>query len=185
MAQSRISRAWNDLLPAATISRSGPSAAAFTQYGSTGFYFATFTNNVAFDEAYQSGFQLSHTWAAGTEAHVHIHVIPTTNGAAGNEDVVLKLEYQWVNINAAFSSTTNSSETLTFRVGATDANKHILWEWTPINGTGKTLSSALPVLITRLSKTDAADNYTGDIKLVFIDAHVEHDRLGSVAEVTD
>lgn len=185
MAQSRISRAWNDLLPAATISRSGPSAAAFTQYGTTGFYFATLADNHGADEQYQSGFQLSHAWAAGTEAHVHIHVIPSANGAAGNEDVVLKLEYQWVNINAAFSTTTNSTETLTFRVGAADANKHILWEWTAINGTGKTLSSALPVLITRLSKTSAADNYTGDIKLVFVDAHVEHDRLGSVAEVTD
>jgi hypothetical protein len=44
----------------------------------------------------------------------------TANGAAGNEDVVLKLDYQWVNINAAFNTTTNSSDTQTFRVGAAD-----------------------------------------------------------------
>ncbi len=185
MAQSRISRAWNDLIPAATVTRTGPNAADYTQYGTTGIYLPVFTNDAAFDEIYQTGFQFSHMWAAGTDAHFHIHIIPSANGSAGNEDVVLRLDYQWVNVDGTFSTTTNSTTSTTFRVGAADANKHLIWEFTTLSGSGKTLSSGLIATITRLSKTDAADNYTGGIYLLFTDIHIETDRLGSIAEVTD
>ena len=185
MAQSRLSRSWNDLIPAATIVRDGPSAAAYTQFGTTGFYLPMFSDNHGVDEIFQTGFQMSHMWAVATDAHFHLHVIPSANGSAGNEDVVLKLDYQWININSAFSTTTNTTVTATFRVGAADANTHLIWEFAALSGSGKTLSSGLVATITRLSKTSASDNYTGNVYLIFTDAHVEVDRIGSASEVTD
>lgn len=181
---SRFIAAWNDLPPTAIGTRTGPSAAAYTQFGTTGIFLPMFSDNHGADEIYQATFQMSHGWQEGSALHPHVHVIPTANGAGGNEDVVLKLDYQFINIGAAFSTTTNSSETLVFRVGAAEANKHIMWEWSAITATGKTLSAALPLLITRLSKTDVRDNYTGSIYLLFCDLHNLQDGLGSIGELT-
>lgn len=186
MPQNKFTNGWDDVIQAVTATRTPATAGAgLEQYGTTGFYLYTLTDNAGTDEVYQAGFQIPHAYQAGGDSHLHIHVIPSANGSAGNEDVVLKLQYQWVNINAAFSTTTNSSDTQTFRVGAAEANKHILWEWDPAqSGTGKTLSSALITTITRLSKTDAADNYTGKIYILFVDTHVYRDSIGSIQEVT-
>lgn len=125
---------------------------------------------------------MPHRWASATSAYFHLHVVPSANGAGGNEDVVFNIDYQWVNINSTYSTTTNSTLPLTFRVGAADANKHLVWSFTALSGAGKTLSSDLIIILTRLSKTSASDNYTGDIWLRYTDLHLELDKVGSSSQ---
>ena len=181
----RLSRSWDDIQPY-YISGQGPSVAATAQYGTTGFYWYKFVDTAAKNEELQFSFQIPHRWAAATDIHFHLHVVPSANGAAGNEDVVFRLSYQWVNTDSTYglASSDNTDVDTTFRVGAADANKHLLWEPTnPLAGSGKTLSSDLVVIVKRMSKDDAADNYSGDIWLRFVDVHVEIDKLGSLREL--
>lgn len=180
----RLSRGWDDVAPY-YINGQGSDVAAVGAYGTTGLAWYKFADNHAKDEELQFSFQLPHRWAAGTDVHFHLHVVPSANGAGGNEDAVFQISYQWVNIGEAFSTTTMTTPTATtFRVGAAGANKHTLWEFAALAGSGKTLSSDLVIILKRLSKTSASDNYTGDVWLRYTDIHVEIDSIGSLGEVT-
>ena len=181
--RARIGRSWDDIQPY-YISGQGADVAGTATYGTTPFQWYKFTDNHAKDEQLQFSFQLPHRWAAATDVHLHLHVVPSANGAGGNEDVSFRLSYQWIEINSAFSTTTMTTPAdTTFRVGVADANKHLIWEFTALAGAGHSLSSDLAVIIYRMSKTNAADNYTGDIWLRYIDLHVEIDSLGSISEL--
>jgi hypothetical protein len=182
MAQNRMGRAWDDVQPYYSNGQ-GSDAAAYAAYGTTGFLWLKFDDDAAKDKEWQFGFQLPHRWAFATSIHFHLHVVPSANGAAGNEDVVFQISYQWVNIDGSYSTTTNTDLPATFRVGAADANKHKYWEFSAISGAGKTLSSDLVIILRRMSKTSAADNYTGDIWLRYTDLHVEIDKIGSISEL--
>lgn len=184
MAQARLSRAWDDVQPYYSVGQ-GVDVVATAQYGSTGFYWYRFTNNAGKDEQYQFSYQLPHRWQYATGAEFHLHVVPSANGSAGNNTVVFQVAYQWVNIGSAYSTTTNTSASAAFVVGSAGANVHTLWEFPEISGSGKTLSSDLVIILTRLSKTSATDDYTGDVWLRYTDIHVQIDKLGSAAEVTD
>lgn len=171
--------AWDDIQPYYTGGQ-GPSVAGDAQYGSTGFYWKRFTDNHGMNEQVQYGFQLPHRWKEGTSAQLHLHIVPSANGAAGNEDVVLRVKYQWVNIGAGYSTTTNTEFNTTFRVGAADANTQKIWAPAALSGSGKTISSDLMVIIARQSQAESGtDNYTGDIWLRYVDLHLEIDSLGS------
>lgn len=181
----RLSRAWDDIAPY-YISGQGPSVAGTAQYGTTGFFWYKLADNHAKNEELQFSFQIPHRWAAGTNVHFHLHTVPSANGAAGNEDVVIRTQYQWVNIGGAYGTATSDNTTVDtiFRVGAAEANTHALWETTDSwNGSTKTLSSDLVVIISRLSNSSSDDNYTGDVWLRYVDLHVEIDSLGSLSEV--
>lgn len=179
----RLSRGWDDIQPY-YISGQGPSVAGTAQYGTTGFYWYKFTDSAAKNEELQFSFQLPHRIVEGSDVHFHIHVVPSANGAGGNEDVVFRMSYQWVNIGGSYSTTTNTDVDTTFRVGASDGNKSVLWEPAAISGSGKTLSSDLVIILKRMSKDAAADNYSGDIWLRYTDIHCEIDSLGSISEVS-
>lgn len=178
-------RPWDDVLPYAFNPSTGLTALGSKDYGTTGFKFYFWSRNAAANEAAQFFFQIPHRMLEGGDAHFHLHVIPSANGAAGNEDVELKLEYQWVNIGGSYSASANSTDTDVFRVGAAEANKHVLWEFTPaLAGAGKTLSADLLVKVSRLTKTADVvhDNYTGDVYLRFADVHMQIDAQGSTDE---
>jgi hypothetical protein len=179
----RLSRGWDDILPYSTTNGQGVAGLALAQYGTTGMHLYKWTDSAAADDTYQFGFQMPHRMSEGSDVHFHLHVIPSANGAGGNEVVRLKFDYQWVNIDAAFSTTTNTTiAAASYTVGATDGDKHKLWEPAALSGSGKTYSSGLIMRVTRLGKTDAADNYTGDIWLLFADLHIEINGLGSISE---
>ena len=178
---------WEDILPYSVNPGTGLTGLDIEDYGTTGFRLYYWANNTSASEVYQAFFQIPHRMLQGGDAHLHLHVIPSANGSAGNEDVELKLDYQWVNIGGAYSTTTNATDTDVFRVGAADANKHILWEFDPpLDGDGKTLSADLMVKVTRLTKSAERvnDDYTGKVYLRFIDLHMQQDALGSTDETT-
>jgi len=179
----RLSRGWDDILPYSTANAQGVAGLANAQYGTTGFQLYKWVDSVAADETFQFAFQMPHRMSEGGDVHFHLHVIPSANGAGGNNVVRLQYDYQWVNIDAAFSTTTNTTiAAASYTVGAADANVHKLWEPAALSGSGKTYSSGLIMRVTRLSKTDAVDDYTGDIWLLFADLHVEINALGSISE---
>ena len=176
--------AWDDIQPY-YIGGQGPSVAADAQYGSTGFYWKRMTDNHGKNEELQYGFQLPHRWLEGSDVHFHLHIVPSANGSPGNEDVVIRVKYQWVNIGGTYSTTTNTEFNTTFRVGAADANKGIIWAPTELSGAGKTISSDLMIIVARQSQTESAtDNYTGDIYIRFVDLHVQINGFGSDEELT-
>lgn len=142
---------WDDIQPY-YISGQGANVATTAQYGTTGFFWYKFTDTHAKDEELQFAFQIPHRAITAGAAHLHLHVVPSANGAGGNNTVVMRYSYQWVNINDTYSTTTNTAANVTFTVGASDANKHLLWELVDISGTGKTLSSDLVVIVSRQSK---------------------------------
>jgi hypothetical protein len=175
--------AWEDILPYSINPGTGLTALGSKQYGTTGFKWYFFSNNAAADETFQAFFQIPHRRLADSNIHLHLHVCPSANGTAGNEVVRFYVEYQWVNIGGAYNSSANSNiAAQSFTVGAAEGNTHLLWDLGDITGTGKTLSGDLMVAVTRLTKTDAADNYTGDVYLRFVDCHCEFDTLGSRTE---
>lgn len=175
---------WKDVAPYSVSTGSGPSAPALAQYGTTGHYLRKFSDNHGSDEALTIAFQMPHEWKLGSDVHFHIHVIPSANGSGGNNQVIFRASYQWVNIDGSFSTTTNVDLDTTFTVGASDGNAHKLWEPSAISGSGKTLSGGLLITLSRLSKTNpgGADNYTGDVWLLFSDCHCECDAVGSADE---
>lgn len=178
---------WDDLLPYSVNPGTGLTALGSEEYGTTGFKFLYWGNNTAANEVYQAFFQFSHKYKQGQAISLHLHVIPSANGSAGNEDVEFEIQYQWVNINGSYSTSTNTTvkdATTKFRVGASDANKHLLWDFADISGSGKNISSDLMVQIKRVTKTAdrSADNYTGKVYLRFVDVHYEIDTLGSRQE---
>lgn len=177
---------WKDVAPYSVATGSGPSAPALAQYGTTGHYLHKFADNHGSDEAITIAFQMPHEWKIGSDVHFHVHVIPSANGSAGNNQVIFRASYQWVNIDGSFSTTTNTDLDTTFTVGASDGNAHKLWEPSALSGSGKTLSGGLVITLSRLSKTNpgGADNYTGDVWLLFTDCHVECDAVGSADETT-
>lgn len=183
---ARLSHGWDDIAPY-YITGQGANVAAAAAYGTTGFVWYKLTATDGKDEELQYSFQIPHRWQAGTAIEPHLHVVPSANGSAGNEDVKMQISYQWVNIGEAYG--TASSDMITpaakkFTVSATGGNKHTLWDFDAITASGKTLSGDLAFIVRRLSKTDATDNYTGDIWLRYIDLHVEIDSLGSITELS-
>jgi hypothetical protein len=180
-------RPWDDVLPYAINPGTGLTALSAEQYGTTGFNFYFFDNNTAANESFQALFQIPHRFLENSNAHLHLHVIPSANGSGGNEDVDLELAYQWVNLNAAYSTSANSTDAQTFRVGAADANNHLLWEFDPpLDGSGKTISADLFLRVTRMTKSADrdADNYTGKVYLRFVDLHMQIDAAGSTDETS-
>lgn len=176
---------WDDVLPYSLNPGTGLTALTIADYGSTGFRMNQFSNNTAANEEIQCYFQLPHSYKQGTNLHLHLHVVPSANGATGASAVEFNLAWQWVNIGSAYSSASNTTANTTFTVGSADQGKHTLWEFTELSGTGKTLSSDVMVKIKRLTKTAdrVNDNYLNSVWLRFVDIHFEKDTIGSRQEL--
>jgi hypothetical protein len=143
--------------------------------------------------------QINHNRRPGTKIHdLHMHYIPMV--APGGVKVVrMQVSYQWCPIGVELADptgwTTPGATSLTINPG--DEFKHLIYELitTPIAvPTGDSYSSLFACQVTRLGNSDAADDYeagkavgTGaaNLGLVFIDAHYESDRDGSINDTTD
>ena len=101
---------------------------------------------------------------------------------ATSKNVVWKFEYQWQNINGTYSGITTATLTVTAATGTT-GYKHLISDFSDINGSGKTMSSIMICRLYRLP-TDAADDYTDAVGLLSFDIHIEKDTLGSNLEYT-
>lgn len=163
---------WEDLrFPATAINPTGaPSPMTFD------------TTNIGFSAA-ASGTQviavvgqMPHAWKQGSSIVPHIHWSPTSTDTGS---VLWRLEYKWTNINDTESGSFTTVDVLDPGDGTT--LKHQLASFGSISGTGKTLSSALVMKISRIGG-DASDTYADAALMREFDIHYEIDTIGSRSE---
>lgn len=125
--------------------------------------------------------QLPHGYKEGEDIEIHLHyALPTAGAGGGAENVQWDLTQSWANINEAIPVETGESPAI-INVQALSANTHYVGELvSAIDGTGKKISSFLLCSITR--NVSVADNYSDDVYLLGIDAHVPINSLGSREE---
>jgi hypothetical protein len=167
---------WEDLrVPISAVRIAGAAPAAEQAYKSgIVLAFDTLSDDYCYFTA-----QIPHSYKEGTDLEAHLHwAIPTAGGGAATENVKWDLTYSWSNIGAAIPNA--SSVTLTVDVNNTNADEHLMDEWTTISGTGKTISSMLICSLKR--DTGVASDYGNDVYLMEIDFHYEIDTIGSRTE---
>ncbi len=123
-------------------------------------------------------FQLPHGYKEGSDLRIHIHWSKSTTN---NGVVHWQMKYRWANIGDTLPS---FSELEDGNVVVSDSNtvdKHAMFEWTPVDGTGKTISSMICVYISRTN--DGDDTFTGSANLYEIDIHYQIDTIGSRQEL--
>lgn len=128
--------------------------------------------------------QLPHGWKIGSAIHLHIHWVAKATTSAGQK-VRWGLEYTKANINGVFGATTTIYATDAVSPPSTTptAMTHYLTEFADIDMTGMELSNFILCRMFRNS-SDAADTYTDSAYVIGVDAHVEHNSLGSNSEFT-
>ena len=166
---------WDDItVPGLSVRPSGSLPPALTSgfAGNANLYTYQFIGTGgSVNECYFS-IQLPHGWKEGSTIYPHVHWTPTDANAG---DVKWQLEYTWANLNTAFGGSTADS--------VVSAASGTAWQsqvsgFTPIVGTGKTISS---ILVCRLFRdpADVADTYAHDVSLISFDIHIEKDTIGS------
>jgi len=163
--------AWEDLRFPATQLRQGALSKPDFDYTNVGLLFDPATTETIYAIA-----QMPHTWKLGSTIKPHIHWSPTSTDT-GN--VYWRLEYKWTNINATESgtwTTLNIQDAADGTVG-----KHQIIGLGDMDGTGKTLSSAITMKLSRIGG-DTLDTYTDDARLLEFDIHYEIDAFGSDEE---
>ena len=164
---------WDDAIcMIAGVKDVGANVPVITQYGTTGIYLPLFDVG----DLIPFSLQLPHRYWEGSGVHVHVHFICSTTDATNK--VKWQLNYQWVNIGSLFNSAASSSEVID---GTVTADKHELFEFPTLTGTGKTLSSALVGNLTRV--TNGGVDYAGNVFGLFLDAHIQQDAPGSRQEI--
>jgi hypothetical protein len=164
--------AWEDLrAPANGINPVGSPSAATPNTADGSLTFAK--GNVAI-----AWFQIPHNYKQGSNLHAHIHWSKATTH---NGVVHWQMKYKWGNIGEvmpAFSSLADGTEV---NSDSNTVDKHAMFEWTSIDGTGKTLSSMICIYISRTN--DGSDTFTGSANLYEIDIHYQLDSMGSRQEL--
>lgn len=162
----------------------GVNAAVFSQWftdGSTsrGVYLYTFDNAVTNSQKeVHFTIQMPHAWAQ-TPIHLHVHWIAATTAASSK--VRWGLEYTWAEPGAVFGNTTLVyADTDIYAATGVTAHAHTITEFADLTPTA-TQDGFSSILICRLWRDsgNAADTYTGDVGVLYIDAHVEMNKLGS------
>lgn len=129
------------------------------------------------------GMQMPHGKLLGSVIHMHVHWCPVTAGTAGHK-VRWGLEYTWANLGAAFPVTTTVYADTPAVGTITTALSHSLTEFADLTPpAGEDVSSIFQARIFRDS-ANAGDTATISAALLFLDCHVEMDRLGSRDEFT-
>lgn len=181
---------WDDLRVEPNVRSTGAQVPTFGRVQrdvggtSNGVYAYQFDNAVAGQEkeVYFS-VQMPHGKLLGSAIDLHIHWVPVTAGTAGHK-VRWGLEYTWANIGGAFPATTTIyADTPT--LGSIDvAMSHCLTAFAAEAApASETLSSVMLCRVFRDS-ANAADTATITAGMLFIDAHIEMDRIGSRDEYT-
>lgn len=177
-------RVWDDIRIEPSVRSSGTNVPAFSQWftngaGSRGIYLYTFDNAVdASEKEVHFTCQLPHAWA-GTPIHIHVHWIAATTAASSK--VRWGLEYSWAEPLTAFGNTAliYATDPEGGDTGTTQY-KHMITEFA--NLTPSTAQDGFSsTLICRLwrDSSDAADTYTNSVGLLYIDAHIELNKMGS------
>lgn len=117
--------------------------------------------------------QLPHSYKLGSTIYPHAHW-GVAGSVAGGTTVRWGLEYTWVDIDGTFAEPTIIYTTATDPV---TQYKHRLNSFTDIAGTGITGVSSM--MLCRVFRDVANDNFDGDAALFEIDFHYEIDTMGS------
>lgn len=184
-------RAWDDIRVEPTVRSAGVNVPSFSQWftngaGSRGVYLYTFDNAlVAAQKEIFFTCQLPHAWAQ-TDLYMHVHWLAATTAASSK--IRWGLEYTWANPGVVFGNTTliyaDTAAGSPAPTGTTD-RKHEITEFAAMTPTADQQGMS-SMLICRLwrDSANAADTYTGDVGLLYVDAHFELDKLGSNTEYT-
>lgn len=165
---------WEDLRVPMTSTKLGgskdPGFALFKDNGSASQgVFAYLFDKTSEEELYFS-VQLPHAWQAGTALEPHVHWCPIDTDAG---TVVWGLEYTWASMGAAFGVTTIIKNTAQAAGGV--AYMHKLADLGSMSGTGKDISS---MIVCRIFRDVASDNYNNDAALLEVDFHYRTDTPG-------
>lgn len=166
-------RGFEDLvIPATLVNPLGPPAAATYDPDWANIVFPDGSTSVI-DVSYQ----IPHSAILGTSAILHMHWQPsnTNTGAAS-----FTIQYQWRNNNAAAVGVAVASWAATTGTLTPGGVANVLQSGDLCTLTFPTgmMSSCLQV---RISRTGGTDAFTGDVRLISIDAHIQLDSLGSEA----
>lgn len=168
---------WDDVYPSSVTVGVGGTAPSFSVYASV-FRAYEFTGGVSNKEM-QIGYQLHHTYAEGTEIDPHLHLYIPNNGSGGT--VIFDLAYEWADIDDEGSvSATTLQATVTLPANST-VYKNKVVSWGEITGTGKGISS---ILMTKVTRRQDLDTFSGSVWLKSADAHIKKNSLGSREKYT-
>jgi hypothetical protein len=197
---------WDDLRVEPVARTTGNNAPTFEKWAddnglggtgsSRGVYLYSFDNAAGGSEKeVHFTMQLPHSYLEGSTLHLHVHWI----GAASENAVTPRwgLEYQWKNIGSIFAANKpiiytdginyGSSDTGTTTHANVTAGRHYMSFFTPMVTNPDRLhpdeayDRISSVLIGRLFRdsANAADSYTNKVGLLYIDAHILLDSIGS------
>ena len=142
--------------------------------GSYGVYCYYFDQDIL--EEVHFSIQLPHSYKEGTDIYPHVHWAPTTTSGGS---VRWGLEYCWANVNDTFP--TNTIRYTTNDTASGIANHQQIAAFTPIDGTGKKISSMLLCRLYR-GAVDVTDTYPNEAVLLEVDFHFQIDAPGSRQE---
>lgn len=164
---------WNDAICfIAGAKDTGANIPAITQYSASGIWLPLFDVG----DVLPFTLQLPHSYAEGTSINVHVHFIcDATDGA---KKVKWTMNYQFVNVFGTFNPAASTPLSVD---GFVTADKHELWAFAAIVGTGKTVSAALAGNLTRV--TNGGAEYAGNVFGLSLDAHIQQDAPGSRQEI--
>lgn len=107
---------------------------------------------------------VQHDYVAGTDVVLHVHWMPSTNGAG---DVVFQWDYQWVEAGGTFPAPTNVACPAVAAGGTAWVDKR---SEVTISGAGKTYNSRLLLRLFR-DPANAGDTYGADAVLSSVGVH--------------
>jgi hypothetical protein len=173
--------AWNDLLSQMNIAQSGAGGGAAPTFvkvadngaGSQGVYLCRF--DVA--QTFQTVFQMPHGYLEGSDVEAHLHWMSNVNIPA-TQTVSWTIEYFWQNIGAVKQAATVLENVVTTAPAAAviPAFTHLVTQFTPISGTGKTISSMLCMSVLRGAGTFAN---ASNCNVFAFDVHVMSTKAGT------
>jgi hypothetical protein len=176
-----VATAWDDIrVPVTSLKAAGVKDPGFSMFmnngGSIGVYCYQFDK--ASEEELFFTLQMPHSYKLGTDLHPHVHWGVNTVPAGGTT-VRWGLEYTMTTISGTFSAPvivyTDATDPVT-------RYTHLLGEMTDINGSG--LNSVSAMLLGRVFRDVANDNFDNDAALFEIDFHYQMDTLGSKTELS-
>jgi hypothetical protein len=181
-------RGYTDVLGEIATAPSGAAQWATAQIGATGFFINWL--QAGQNDYFQLKSQVDHRFGkAQPVADVHVHYTLSAVPAAG-QTVNLELAYCWVPINQPIpliGAWGTATPVLTF-LGTEAAQAHYVFALLPGGITvpaNQTYSSILFIKCTRRSQGVGADTYAGNFGLLYVDAHIQADRVGSKNYNTD
>lgn len=145
---------------------------------SRGIYVTCFEDNaVNSEQEMYFAVQLPHSYKEGSDIEPHVHWVPDDTETG---DVVWGLEYTWASIDGTYPVT---SIITTVGSARGTRHQHTMTDFTPIDGTGKGISSMLSGRLFRNS-SNVLDTYANGACLLEFDFHFEMDTMGSRLEAS-